>query len=296
MKRILVPCDFSYTAKQAYAFALEIAEKNDAELFVLNVIDLPFSYESAYAAGHYYHDEELLRRLQAESLKNFEGMAKVNRSYDRQHFSSVQGPVTQTIQTFIENEEIDLVVMGTNGASGMKEFFIGSNAEKTVRYSRVPVITVRELCGVKAIKNIVFPTDLNVVSPQLISHIKGLQALFNARLHVVFVSTEYHLYKSNEIMKRLEEFAGSNTLRNYTLNIQSGDGVEESIVSFSREIGADMIAMATHGRQGLIHLLTGSLAEDVVNHVHCPVWTFSTRGSKATKGFTDPTVMQLEHN
>ncbi len=275
MRRILVPCDFSYTAKQAYTLAIELAEKTGAELFVLYVIDMPFSYESAYAAGHYYHETALLKELQNDAAKNFEQLSKGTARHINQHFSTLQGPVTRTILTFVENEDIDLVVMGTNGASGMKEYLLGSNTEKVIRFSTVPVLSIRELCGLRSIRNVVFPTDLVTVNNDLITHLQELQDLLGFKLHIVYVSTEYHLYNSNEIMKKLELFAEDNSLRNYTLNIQSDDDNEKGIVGFAREVGADMIAIATHGRRGLAHLFAGSLAEDIANHVHCPVWSYS---------------------
>jgi hypothetical protein len=62
----------------------------------------------------------------------------------------------------------------------------------------------------------------------------------------------------------------------------------DGIISFAHEVNADLIAMATHGRRGLLHLLTGSVAEDVVNHVDCLMWTWSLKGEKkqSKKEFT----------
>lgn len=279
MKKILVPCDFSYTAKQAYNFAVELAEKTEGEVFVLRVIDLPFSYESAYAAGHFSHEEKLLQQLQDVAQKNFESLRKVSRPYPNVHFSAVHGAVTDTIITFAENEKIDLIVMGTNGASGMKEYFVGSNTEKIVRYAPVPVISIRNLTGLKSITNIVFPTDVTSASKDLVAKVKELQQLFDAKLHLLLVSIDYKLVNSSMLLGKLEKFAKDNYLTNYTLNLQREDSAEAGIVEFAKEVGGDMIAMATHGRKGLAHLFSGSLAEDIVNHVHCPVWTYSIKNT-----------------
>jgi hypothetical protein len=71
MKNILVPCDFSFTAKQAYNFALQVAQRTNAQVHVVKAIDFPFSNESTYAGGQYVHDYELLKGLQDDARKSF---------------------------------------------------------------------------------------------------------------------------------------------------------------------------------------------------------------------------------
>lgn len=75
-------------------------------------------------------------------------------------------------------------------------------------------------------------------------------------------------------MKLIKEFVRFNELQNYTINIYNDKVEEDGIIYFAQDIEADLIALATHGRTGLLHLLSGSIAEDVVNHAKRPVWTF----------------------
>lgn len=281
MKKILVPCDFSFTSKQAYSVALQFARRSNAELHVLKAIDLPFSYESAYAAGHYAFDKTILKTLEDDAVKSFNDMKQKLGVVDKLHFSALQGSVTNVIRTYIENEDIDLVVMGTNGATGLKEYFVGSNTEKIVRFASVPVISVRQAFDLATITDIVVPTDAGPVHAGFVTALQELQAIFAAELHLLFVSTEHRLYNSNQLMEQLDDFAVRARLKNYTLNLQREEGKERGIIEFAKEINAGMIAMATHGRQGLTHLFTGSLAEDIVNHVNCPVWTYSIREEKS---------------
>ncbi|HMJ70369.1 MAG TPA: universal stress protein [Cyclobacteriaceae bacterium] len=277
MKRILVPCDFSATAKEAYAFALQLAGKMNAEIFVLNAIDLPFSYESTYTGGQYFNEKELLKQLQDETVKSFESLKSQIGQNGRVYLSAIQGPVSQVIQTFIQNEIIDLVVMGTNGASGMRELLVGSNTEKVVRNSPVPVIAIRVSTSLSAITDIVVPTDAMENHPRFNDALKSLQSLLMARIHFLLVSTEYPLRESNVLLENLTVYVRNGGFENFTVNLHRDDGKEAGIITFAKEINAGMIAMATHGRKGLNHLLFGSLAEDIVNHVNCPVWTFSIR-------------------
>jgi nucleotide-binding universal stress UspA family protein len=278
MKKILVPCDFSTTSQQAYTFALDIAKKMNAEVFVMKAIDFPFMYESSFAAVPYSFDPgSLLKELEEDAKKSFK---KMKGSYTRQEdvsFEVIQGPVTAVIRNFIDSHKIDLVVMGTNGAGGLAEYLVGSNTEKIVRFSPVPVFVVRKAINLSSIKNIVFPTTLELDQVDLIAKVKELQSLFDATLHLLLVNTPHYLKPSKGELDQMEQYASYYKLRNYTLSIRDDFREQEGIMLFAQEIKADMIAMATHGRRGLAHLFMGSITEDVVNHGACPIWTCSIR-------------------
>jgi nucleotide-binding universal stress UspA family protein len=103
--------------------------------------------------------------------------------------------------------------------------------------------------------------------------VKELQTFFNATLHILLVNTPARFMADAEAKKLLEEFAHNNKLANFTLNFRNGRTEEAGILAFADEVKADLVAMATHGRKGLAHLVSGSIAEDVVNHITCPIWT-----------------------
>jgi len=265
MKKILVPCDFSFTSNQALSFALQLAKRLSAEIIVFTALGSQFTFGSARRA--------------------FEELRKKFGSLDNLTFSTMQGSVTESIRSQIDTQNIDLVVMGTNGAAGIKEYTVGSNTEKVVRFSPVPVIAIRKNVSISSIHNIVIPTDTETISQGFLWSLIELQELLNARLHLLLISTEHRLFNSKDLMKKLKDFVALAGLENYTLNLQREDRKEDAIVSFAREVNADMIAMATHGRHGISHLFMGSLAEDVVNHVSFPVWTYSIRGAAPVVNF-----------
>ncbi len=160
MKKILVPCDFSESSLHAYEFALNLAEKAHAEVFVLKIIDLPFMYETSFGATPEYVDPSTLKYLEEDAINKFETIKSRYARKDKVTFSILRGSVTFMVQRFAEDHKIDLIVMGTRGASGLKEYWIGSNTEKVVRYSPVPVLAIRKSFDISKIKNIVFPTTL----------------------------------------------------------------------------------------------------------------------------------------
>ncbi len=276
MKNILVPSDFSTESREAFRFALALAEKTSGTVHVLKAVDLPVMYESALGAAPYYFDPTLIKELKDDARLQFEKLKDEHKTNVPVDFAVQEGAVTPTIRNFIKEHAIDLVVMGTRGASGMEEYLIGSNTEKVVRFSSVPVFAIRKAPALNSIRNIVFPTTLDPMPATLLSHVKGLQEFFQARIHLLMINTPYNLQRRGDEEARMNAFAKQHDIKNYTVNIRNEFREPHGILNFAKEIGADLVAMGTHGRRGLAHLFAGSITEEVVNHVDCPIWTFST--------------------
>lgn len=275
MKKILVPCDFSTQSKEAYQFALEIASKSNGEIFIVHALQLPFQVETTFGIQPYPVDPGLINKFEAEALEAFNRLIK---SYYRPgnvkvHFRTVHDFVLPAILAFIPDHEIDLVVMGTSGCDGLQEMLIGSNTEKVVRFSPVPVISLKKACGIGKLQNIVLPSNLGLNQTHFMNAVKRLQEFFQAKLHIIHLNTPSHFITDHDGHEFLREYVNHYHLKNYTLNFRSSHTEQEGILEFAREIQANMIAMGTHSRQGLQHLLKGSVAEAVVNHLECPIWT-----------------------
>jgi nucleotide-binding universal stress UspA family protein len=256
MKKILVPCDFSDPAIQAFKTAVELADKSNGEVMLLNVV-------------------ELIKDMKGHAEKNFEKMvSKWAKAGPRVSFHVDFGGTAPTIRTFAKENKADLIVMGTSGVSGLKEFFIGSNTEKIVRTSSVPVIAIKKQVKISSIKNIVFPNTFETGQEDLTLKVKELQNFFQATLHVLFVNTPSAFRRDLDIKTAMKAFVKRFMLKDYTLNIWNDYNEEEGLKNFVMESKSDMIAMATHGRRGLNHLMSGSIAENAVNHINCPIWTY----------------------
>jgi nucleotide-binding universal stress UspA family protein len=279
MKKILVPCDFSRTSKEAYKFALELALNSKGEIFVVHAIQLPLLYETAFGVQPYPMDPQLTQKLEAQATEAFE---KMKRDFSTPvsvtiHFQMLYDFILPGIRNIVLEKSIDLIVMGTHGASGLEEFLIGSNTEKVVRFSPVPVIAIQTARAFGGIQNIVFPSTMELNQSDLMDHVKKLQQFFDAKLHIVFINTPGTFRSDRAAKEMMEEFAKHYKLNNFTLNMRNNNSERDGILIFATEIKADMIAMATHSRKGLKHFFMGSIAESVVNHLHCPVWTYSIK-------------------
>lgn len=277
VKRILVPCDFSEQSLNALKFAIQLERTSKAEIHLLYVIDLPILYDTLLMPTLYFEEERFLD-LRKNAEFRLEHIVKKYSSELKLHAKVEFGSPSKKILDYITSHSIDLVVMGTKGATGMREIFVGSNTEKIVRASGVPVIAIKDDVRPRQIKNIVFPNTVESDSHEdLVMKIKDLQHSLNAHLHIVYINTPLNFRQDIVTRENLTHFAKRYMLKDCTTSVFN-DMVEESgIINFTRMIDADMIAVGTHGRKGLAHLLSGSLAEDLVNHTKLPIWTYTIR-------------------
>lgn len=271
MNKILVPSDFSPQAMSAVRMASELIGESGGELHVINVVEVPVMHDSMLMPTLSF-EEEAMNELRANALAQFEKL-RAKYSSHRVVTEVLYGSPAVAIIDYIREKGIDLVVMGTQGASGLKEFLIGSNAEKIVRGAACPVVTVRKDVSPKSIKNIVFPNSLEPEQEHLMTRLKQLQQLLKATLHIVWINTPANFSADNITQIKLKDFARRYMLTNFTLNVYNDEEEKTGVMNFARMKEADMIAMGTHGRKGIGHLLIGSIAEDVVNHVDIPIWT-----------------------
>ncbi|GCC50394.1 universal stress protein [Chryseotalea sanaruensis] len=280
MQRILVPTDFSKESKEAFKVAIQLASKTKGEIVLLNILTIPNLSSTGFAGETLPFDPayftEVIDDIKKELLKikemNKEKSIKVN-------IEAVYGDFVITIKNMIEKHKIDLVVMGTSGASGIAEIFIGSNTEKVVRFSPVPVLAVREAIDIKSIRNILLPSTLLFNQIHFIRKLKELQLFFNATLHILLINTPLHFMRDADAHESLEEFAIHYKLTNYKLHFRNYLHEEDGILSFANTEGMDLVAMGTHARKGLAHFFNISITENVVNHIKIPIWTYSLKES-----------------
>lgn len=286
IRRILVPTDFSENAKNAYEVALSIARRTGAAIKLLHVVEMPY--------GSYYNMSGNFSATGDTSLPTDAGMEhvyvlqmlettkanmrKLINSVDHSGVDvveevAVDRPISK-IKSTIKDDDVDLVVMGSKGASGLDEFLIGSNTEKVVRSAECPVLTVKKRDAEFVVNEIVLASDFKREVRHAIEQFKWFQGLFGARLHMVYINTPGAFESSGNIRQKLQDTAEKYGLQNYTINVYNDVIEEDGILHFANDIRADLIMMATHGRTGISHLLSGSIAEDLVNHTNIPVLTF----------------------
>jgi nucleotide-binding universal stress UspA family protein len=277
MKKILVPCDFSKPAVNAFRFALDVAAQSKGVIHLINVVELPVLHDTMLMPVLNF-EEQFIKELKEKADKSFSKLiTKYNTEGVKVETAVVLGSVYVSTIDFIEKHNIDLVVMGSHGASGIREFLMGSNAEKIVRNSTAPVLVLKDYRK-GPIKNIIFPNTLETEhQEELTMKVKALQAFFKAHLNIVWINTPVNFVSDSTTTQRLESFAKRFMLKDYSIHVFNHRDEETGILEFADATKGDLIAMATHGRKGIAHLLNGSLAEDVANHTKRPVWTYSLK-------------------
>lgn len=272
MKRILVPTDFSEHARYAAKVAAQIARKNNAEIYLLNLLDLPSHMNDAVSNGvnipevmlYLAKTKERLVELMDEPY--FEGLtvfadARLERAFEG-------------IVKYSQEINADLIVMGSHGASGFQEMFIGSNTEKVVRASDIPVIIIKSEMEEFNINKFIFASDFSDEIKKPFRKIVEFANLFEAKLELVMINTP-NSFKTNTVAEHImQHFVSGFPLQNYSLHIYNDANIEKGIINYSNKVNADLIGIATHGRTGLAHFFNGSVSEDIVNHAVKPVVTF----------------------
>ncbi|MFZ6012153.1 MAG: universal stress protein [Bacteroidota bacterium] len=274
MKRILVPTDFSAPSKASLKFAIDLASRAGAEIHVMHASEVPFLPETTFGVQPFFADDEALQKVAEAANNAFEVMRRGLPSNVPICFKSINDSVVSAIRGYIDDNDIDLVVMSTHGASDIQDFFAGSTAEKIARFASVPVISVPKQIELAKIKNIIFPSDLRLDQNDLVNDLKELQQLLQAKLHVLVINTPQNFYSDQQAKNSLEKFASHYALQNYTLNFRCHQFERGGILEFMNELGGDMIAMGTHGRTGLAHFVKGSIAESILNRIDHPIWTW----------------------
>jgi len=271
MKKILVPTDFSNEAENAIKVATQLAEKHNCELILLHMLDLPLVQN----AGNTPADLPEAVYFMKLAHKQFEDIMKKDFLEDVTVHEMVDFHDLQTgIKEVSKEHDIDLIIMGSHGASGLKEMFIGSNAEKLVRTSDIPVLVIKNEHKNFNIEEFVFASDFENDNKETYKQAVKLAEMFNAKIHLLMVNTIANFTTTASAKVKIQNFIKDTTFTNYTTNIYNDETAEKGILNFSHIIDADLIGISTHGRQGIAHFLNGSLSEDIVNHANRPVITF----------------------
>ncbi len=271
MKRILVPTDFSDQAENALKVAVHIAEKHNAEIYLLHSMELP----SNLITGEENNAKPETVFFLKMAEKNFDALREKDFLKNVAiHQALGHGEIYDDIKEAAASKEVDLVVMGSHGASGFKEMFIGSNTEKVVRTSSIPVLVIKNNYDSFNINNFVFASDFTESGRKAFDSAQKFAKVMDAKLHLLHVNTPSGFKTTPDAHKLMEHFVKGMGVENYTLNVYNDISVEKGILGFAKYTNADMIGMSTHGRKGIAHFFNGSISEDLVNHAQMPVITF----------------------
>lgn len=296
IKKILFPTDFSEVAERAFSHASRLADRFDAELHVLNVIP---PYKPEYATPMEYLSPSDVTEQPRSPLEDMPPRRMEHPSplaIVHAQVQDVSAPVA--VLSYADEHDIDVIVMGTHGRSGVDRWLIGSVSEEVVRLSTCPVLTVHGKGGGSSavgVERVVVPVDFSEHSRLNITYARELAAAYGARIDLVHVVEDYALapvygveplaLNTPEVLDRvragLESMAAEAPGADVPVQVHvlTGNPVNE-IIEFASRTGAGLIVIATHGLTGIKRFLMGSVTERVVRSAECPVFTVKTFGKQ----------------
>lgn len=275
MKRILVPTDFSIYAEEALKAAAKIALKNNCEIFLLHMLELPNQMSDAVTGGNSIPEVMLFMKKAHEMFEKIK---------ERPYLKGIQ--VTETVQfekafdgilACSKKNEIDLIVMGSHGSSGLEEIIVGSNTEKIVRHSDIPVLVIKKENKEFSANNIVFASDFSKEIKKPFRKMLEFAKIFDSNLKLVLICTPNSFKTTVVAEKIMNDFIADFEIKKYTSHIYNDANIEMGVLNFSNQVEADLIAICTHSRTALSHFFNGSISEDLVNHAIRPVITFKIK-------------------
>ncbi|NNK19489.1 MAG: universal stress protein [Maribacter sp.] len=271
MKKIIVPIDFSEQSDYALKVAASLAKKHDAEILVLHMLELNQALVSS--SEGFYPEQTVFMIKFAEK--------RFNKFLNKPYLEGIKiTPIVKHFKVFSEvndvakKNEADMIVMGSHGTDGLKEIFVGSNAERVVRNADIPVLVIKKEHTDFKVDKFLFACGFKEESLEAFQKAKKFADLLSAELMLVYINTPGDDFLSTkDADERIAQFL-KKAGQSIDVKIYSDYNIEKGILNYGEKIGADIIGIPTHGRKGLSHFFMGSIGEDIANHSNVPVVTF----------------------
>jgi len=271
MKHILVPTDFSECAEDALKVAAKLARMSGA---VLHVAHVYFNVQPTFVYGIEEDDGSITERMRdniQEQLDVLLSIPEIEGLKVQKH--CIMNKPLWGIMDLETLKNIDFIVIGSHGSSGVREFFIGSNAQKLVQAATCPVLVVKQYFDPNKIDKVLFASNFYAQAVDSFKPIKEFIDLADANTNLLKVITPGSFEETGRSEKLMKDFVKSVGLKDHTMGIYNSTSIERGIHAYIDQTKADLVCIETHGRSGMGHWLAGSLAERVVNHADVPVLT-----------------------
>ncbi|HSN48178.1 MAG TPA: universal stress protein [Flavobacterium sp.] len=271
MKKILFPTDYSKTANNAFIYALKLAENINAEIITLHVYELPIIDNQGFPSYLF----EIYDVIELNNFENYKDqiphLRKIAEENDLGHIKMShvlqQGSLVPIIDEIVKKEHIDFVVMGTNGASGLTETFLGSNTGNVISGIGTFVLAIPEHYHFQAIKNIAFTTRFKEKDRIALRKVLEIARGFEAKVHCIFVKTAKLNVSEAVIQDWNTDFEGDDV----DFHIIENEHVKDTILKFAENKKMDILAMLDYKRGFLEELFTDSLTQKIAHHIHIPI-------------------------
>lgn len=274
--KVITPLDGSPLSESALPYAHALAERWQSSLLLLHVTEpfIPIGLGGQPELAVQVQDESM-----AASREYLEDV-KVRFPRSNTEVSAVLGYPREEISQIATSEQAEVIVMASHGRSGPARWLLGSVAEAVLRLAPCPVLLVRGSVSPKSyFSNVLVPIDGSPLSQAVLSKIppylgpesqvtlvRATEMSFQDRGQIIDTQALAGYLEGLEQQLKLVKVDGQ------PLNYKVVDGdAAGSITDLAKELGCDLIAMASHGRSGFRRLWLGSVTEKVARQAPCPV-------------------------
>ena len=270
--KILIPTDFSVQAEFAFLMVKKLEEKTPVEIHFLHVLSMP---DTVYldAKGNVQTCGEIDARYVVQQKQIAERkLANLKTLYGNHIHTHLQmGKVTDSILSFAEQNDFDLIAMGTKGAWGWKEVVSGSEAQMIARKSKVPLLSLMCDRSDLQIKNVLLVHDFSRPANEDLVLLHKLTAAFDTKIHFLQITSGNVNIELEKVKHNMEQFASLNGITNFESHLIHDKDVENGVVHFNQMNDMDIVCIGTHGKGGLLH---HSATETLVKHLFKPIISF----------------------
>ncbi len=272
--KILIPIDFSETAKRAIKHGISIAKLFNSEIILLHVQKKTDLVEVVFPAMKIEGTLMIQDFLEGK-------MEKIAKEISDEHGVKVTpkvviGNITSTISEMAEENDAGLIIMGTHGSDSTSDFFLGSNSYRVLTNSAIPVMTVRHEVPDLQYKNILLPIDSSDHSRQKVNSAIKIAEKLGAKLHILGLlgrSEENYEYKMKVIIPQIEKLASKNHVM-CTSEIGKDSNRVETTLEYADKVNADLIIIMSDQKAGISELILGTYAHQLINRSGVPVLSF----------------------
>ncbi len=287
MKKILVPTDFSPCATYAADVAIQLAKVAEGQILFLHYMSIPIDWvQMEHGESKMYPD--ITKEVSEVRLELNELVKKADNEKVEARFRIGYNESTTNLIGHIEENDISLVVIGSHGSTGIRELFIGSNAQKIVRLSPVPTLVVKEKMSSVQKPNLIFVSDFEMESMTPFRQTLEFAVTLDAKVKLVYINTPIYFADTWEIKAKMAPFLEIGGSRILKEQIVDAHIFEEGLRKCCESRENSIISMATHGRTGITRIFYGSLTEKVINHIRHPVLSF-----KIAKAKENPSLQEV---
>ena len=272
MKKILIPLDFSVTSDNAFVYALEMAKLLKAELVLLHTFELPVVDSQAMALNYatIYNTIELANFEHfKEKLPQLRSIAS-ERKLDHIPMNHIlmDGDLLNNIKKVVNEENIDLVIMGTNGAESWFDTLIGTNTGAVITNVKVPVLSVPAEAKYQKIETIAFTTRFRPKDIEALQKVLFYAKKFRAQVKCLYVKTSSSDVTSETINRWKSHFEDEENLQFFII---PDEEVQRTIEDFLDNQSADMLAMLTYKRNFFVELFTTTTTQKLSYYLKTPI-------------------------